>query len=127
MIGPGPGRIGQLDGEELDDEEVIIRSAHFAHETIVLQPDVGVSFAIVLDDIVWCSKMLWEMSIMYGASVRIWARPFRNEVASFAIVVASMEWVPCASLGLRIPIPWVAPSTYLRFQPSAWTAQPVVG
>jgi hypothetical protein len=51
MIQLGPSRIHQVDRQELDDEEVIVHSARFAHEAIILQPDARVGFAIVLDDI----------------------------------------------------------------------------
>jgi hypothetical protein len=115
MIQPGPGGVSQVDREELDDEELIVRSTHSAREAIVIQPETRVSFSVVLDDVAWRSKMLWEMSIAHGASECLWARPFRTEATSFAIVVAFVAWVSHASLGLHVIVPWVASSTYLRF------------
>jgi hypothetical protein len=41
MIQPSPSRVGQVDGEELDDEKVIVRPTHLATKPVVLQPDVG--------------------------------------------------------------------------------------
>jgi hypothetical protein len=49
MIQPGPGRADQVNGEEVDDEKVIISPAHPTHEAVVLQPRV--SFVVVLDDV----------------------------------------------------------------------------
>jgi hypothetical protein len=115
VIQSGPGGISQVDGEELDDEKVIVRFTRSAHEAIVLHPDGGVSFAIVLDDVARCSKTLWETSIMYGVSERVWARPFRTVDAPFTIIVASVVRVLHASLGLRVIIPWAASLMYLRF------------
>jgi hypothetical protein len=37
---------------ELDDEKVIVRPARPAREVVVLQRNVGVSFAIILDNVV---------------------------------------------------------------------------
>jgi hypothetical protein len=56
IIQPGPGGILQVYREELDDEEVIVHSVHFAREAVILQPDTGVGFAVVLDDVAWRSK-----------------------------------------------------------------------
>jgi hypothetical protein len=36
MVQPGPSRFDKVDGEELDDEKVIVRSAHIASEVVVL-------------------------------------------------------------------------------------------
>jgi hypothetical protein len=88
MIQPGPGGISQVDWEELDDEEIIVHSTHFACEAIILQQDAGVSFAIVLDDVAWHSKKLWEASIAHDTSKCLWARPFRAEAASFMVIKA---------------------------------------
>jgi hypothetical protein len=51
MIWPGPSGIGQVDREELDDEEVIVWTTRSAREAVVLQLDTRVSFAIVHDDV----------------------------------------------------------------------------
>jgi hypothetical protein len=40
-----------MDWEELDDEEVVVCFAYSAREAVVLQPDIGVGFAIILDDV----------------------------------------------------------------------------
>jgi hypothetical protein len=103
MIQPGPGRADQVNGEEVDDEKVIISPAHPAHEAVVLQPRV--SFAVVLDDIARRSKMLWETSIPHGAFESFWPKLLKAEVVSFTIIMASEEWVPRAALGLHVVVP----------------------
>jgi hypothetical protein len=77
--------------EELEDERVIIRSARSTHEAVILQLDTGVSFAIVLDDVVWRLKTFWETSIAHGASKFLWARPFRTEAVSFTIMTTPID------------------------------------
>jgi hypothetical protein len=51
MIQPGPSGISYIDWEELDGKEIVIRSARSTHEAVVLQPDVGVGFVIILDSV----------------------------------------------------------------------------
>jgi hypothetical protein len=36
MVQPGPRGISQVDGEEMDDKEVIVHSAHSTHEALIL-------------------------------------------------------------------------------------------
>jgi hypothetical protein len=57
-------------GEELDDEKVIVRPTRLASKAVVLQPDAGVSFIVVLDDAARCSEMVWEASVTHGISER---------------------------------------------------------
>jgi hypothetical protein len=51
MIQPGPSGISYIDWEELDGKEIVIRSARSTREAVVLQPDVGVGFVIILDSV----------------------------------------------------------------------------
>jgi hypothetical protein len=99
----------------LDDKEIIILFAHSTREVVVLQPDAGVGFTVVLDDVAWRSKMARETSVTHDTSKRLWARPFRTEVASFVIIMVPMAWVSHALLGLCIVVAWAVPSVYLRF------------
>jgi hypothetical protein len=105
MIQPGPGGVSQVDGEELDDEMVVVHPARLASKAVVLQPDTGVSFTIVLDDTTRHSKMLWEASVAHGTSERFLLKPFMAEVVPFTIILASVAWVSHVVLGLRIIIP----------------------
>jgi hypothetical protein len=56
----------------LYDEQVIVCPARPAREVVVLYPNSGVGFVVVLDDVAWRPKMLWEMLIMDVASKRLW-------------------------------------------------------
>jgi hypothetical protein len=51
MTQPGPGIIDQVDWDELDDEEILVRSALSTREAVLLQPNTRVSFVVVLDDV----------------------------------------------------------------------------
>jgi hypothetical protein len=72
VIEPSSGRIDQADGEALDDKEVITRPAHGA---VVLQPDVGISLAVILDAFVGCTKMPREARIAHVAPECFRSRP----------------------------------------------------
>jgi hypothetical protein len=76
---------------------------------------------MVLDDVAWRSKMLWETSVVHGVSKCLWARPFRTEATSVAVIT-----VPTL-LRLHVVLLWAVPLAHLRFQLSAWSAQPIVG
>jgi hypothetical protein len=67
VIVPSSGRLGQVDGEELDDEEAIVCPTCPAHEAVVLQPYAGIGLAIILDDVVGVTKTPREARIAYVA------------------------------------------------------------
>jgi hypothetical protein len=90
---------------------------------VVQQPDAGVGFAVLLDDVAYHSKMSRETSITHDSSKSLQARPFMTEVASFAVIVGPAVQVSRLLLGLCVVVLWVVPSVYLRFQPSVWSAQ----
>jgi hypothetical protein len=58
MIQLGPSRVSQVDGEELDDENVIVHPTHLTSKAVVLQQDARVSFTVIPDDVAWHSKTL---------------------------------------------------------------------
>jgi hypothetical protein len=70
VVKPGSRRVGQVDGEELDDEKVIICPAYPAREMVVFQPNARIGFAIILDDVVGHMKMLREANAVHVASKR---------------------------------------------------------
>jgi hypothetical protein len=115
MVQSGSGEVSQIDWEELDNKGIIIRSTSPARKPVVLQPDAGVSLGIILDDVARRSETPREAGVTHGASKRLRAKPFRTEVASFTIVVASTAWFSCALLGQCTAISWVMPSIHLRF------------
>jgi hypothetical protein len=68
-------------------------------EVVILEPDNGAGFAVLLGDVARRSKMSWEMGAAHGAFERPWTRSFKTKAASFTIVAAPMMRVPCALLG----------------------------
>jgi hypothetical protein len=64
VIEPSSGHVGQVDGEELDDEEVIVHPSCHAHEVVVHQLDARIGLAIILDDVVGCTEKPREAHIM---------------------------------------------------------------
>jgi hypothetical protein len=67
VIEPSSGHVSQVNKEELDDEKVIVRPTGLGREAVVLQPNTGISFTVVLNDVVWHSKMLREACIVHVA------------------------------------------------------------
>jgi hypothetical protein len=51
VVERGPSCVGQVNGEKLDQEEVIIHHALPMNKVVFFQPNFGVSFAIILDDV----------------------------------------------------------------------------
>jgi hypothetical protein len=52
VVEPSLGRVGQVNGEKLDNEEVIVRPSCPACKAVILQSHSRVGFAIILDDVV---------------------------------------------------------------------------
>jgi hypothetical protein len=91
MVQPGSGRFSQIDREELDNEQIIVRSSRSTCEVTILQPHARVGFAVVFGDVAQHSKASWEMSVAHGASKHLWSRPFMTEATSFTIIVAHSD------------------------------------
>jgi hypothetical protein len=116
MVQPGHGRFSQIYREELDNEQIIDCPSRSTREAIILQPDAGVGFAVVFDDVARFSKASWKMSIALSASEYLRTRPFRTKAASVAIILAPAIWVPHTWLGLCTIIPWVTWPICLGFR-----------
>jgi hypothetical protein len=65
MVQPGSGRFSQIDREELDNEQIIVRSSRSTCEVTILQPHARVGFAVVFGDVAQHSKASWEMSVAH--------------------------------------------------------------
>jgi hypothetical protein len=50
VVKPGPSHVGQINGEELDNEEFIILCTHPACEAVVLQPNDEICLTVLFDD-----------------------------------------------------------------------------
>jgi hypothetical protein len=90
--------------EKLDDEKVIVYPSHLTCETVVLQPDAGVSFIIVLDDVARRLETLWEASVVHSASEHFWPWLLKVVVVSFMIITTFVVWVPRMALVLCIVV-----------------------
>jgi hypothetical protein len=121
MVQPGSGRFSQTDREELDDEQIFVRSPRPTHEALILELDARVGFAVKPGDVVRCSKSLWETGIMHGASEHLWVRPFRTKAMPFSIIVSLTMWV------LHAIVTRVMPPVGLRFRPGTWSGRVVTG
>jgi hypothetical protein len=56
IVKPSPGRVGQVDGEKLDDEKVIIGPNCLASKAVVLQLDAGVVLPLYLTTLLGAQK-----------------------------------------------------------------------
>jgi hypothetical protein len=72
--------------EELDDEEVIICPARPPRRAVVLQPNAGISFAIILDDDVRCLEVFQEACVMGVVPEGFGTWPLGAEDAPLSIV-----------------------------------------
>jgi hypothetical protein len=82
----------------LDVGKVVICPAYPACEAVVLQPIVGISFVVVLDDVIGRSKMLSETRVAHVALERLWPWPFRAKAVPFSIVALTAMSVVCVLL-----------------------------
>jgi hypothetical protein len=83
MVQPGPSGFSQIYREELDDEQIIGYPSRSTREAIILQPNTGVSFAIVFGGVARRLKEFWKMS-----AAHLGTKPFGTEATSLVIVMA---------------------------------------
>jgi hypothetical protein len=67
VIEPCSGRVDQVNGEELDDKKVTVRPARPTRKPVVLQPNAGISFAVVFGNVVGRPKTFREARIAHVA------------------------------------------------------------
>jgi hypothetical protein len=108
VIKPGPSHVDQLNGEELDDEEAIIRPTSLACEAIVLQEDAEICFAVIINNVIWCSKTFREARIAHAASKHFRPWPFGAKATPFSIIVLAEVQVAPAVLGMLPLMPPVS-------------------
>jgi hypothetical protein len=66
MLQPGPGGVGEEQGEVADNEVVIVRSTQLAGQPVVRKPQFRPCFPRVLSDSSRGSKLGWERRPSYG-------------------------------------------------------------
>jgi hypothetical protein len=98
VIEPSSRCVGPVDGKELDDEEVITHPTRPAHEAVVLQSNTRISLAIILDDVVGCTKMPREACIVHVAPECFRSWPLRAKTVSFPIVAPTVTHIECTVL-----------------------------
>jgi hypothetical protein len=84
------GHVGQVDGEELDDEELIVRPACPARYVVVLQPDTGIGLAVILDDVVGHMETPREAHIVHVAPECFRSKPLRATTVPFPMAAPVM-------------------------------------
>jgi hypothetical protein len=126
MVQPGPGGFSQIDSEELDDEQIIICPSHSTCKAVILHPDAGDGFAVVFGDVARRPKASQKMGVVHSASEYLGTDPFRVEVASLMIVVATVMWVSCMWIGMHAVTPWATPSVHQTFRSGARPAHSFV-
>jgi hypothetical protein len=99
VIEPGPGQVSQVDGEELDDEDVIICPTHPACKAVVLKPNTGIGCTIIFNNIVRCPKTPREACVEHVALECLGPCPFGAKVTSFSIIALTAAWVFHVMLG----------------------------
>jgi hypothetical protein len=127
VIEPSPSRVSYVNGEELDDEEIILCPAYPAHEIVILQSNTGIGFAIILDDIIRCLTMLRETCVAHVAPEWLGLSPLRAKPTPFLIATPTAMWVACMMLGA---CPLISPASLMarrRLRVSAWAARPEMG
>jgi hypothetical protein len=83
VVEPSSGCVDQVNGEDLDDEKVVIHPTCPAHEAVVLQPNAGAGSAVVHGDVVGRSKTLRETHVMYIAPERLGPWPIEVKDVPF--------------------------------------------
>jgi hypothetical protein len=86
VIEPSSGHVGQVNGEELDDEEVIVHPTCPAREAMVLQSNAVIGFAIIPDDAIGHPKMLREAHVVHIAPKCFRPWPHRAKNVLFTII-----------------------------------------
>jgi hypothetical protein len=86
---PGPGGVGEEQGEVADDEVVVVRSSQLAGQPIVRKPQLRPCFPRVLGDGSWGPEPGRERRPSYGPAEGLWTRWFGRGAPILLTVVAS--------------------------------------
>jgi hypothetical protein len=121
MLQPGPGGVGEEQGEVADDEVVVVRPSQLAGQPVVRKPQLWPCFPRVLGDGSRGPELSWERRPSYGPAegLRTWwfrrwapillavvASPTPGVVASaHLLVVAAAVLVAEATRGCRRCVP----------------------
>jgi hypothetical protein len=104
MLQPGPGDVGEEQGEVADDEVVIVRSTQLAGQPVVREPQFRPCFPRVLSDGSRGSKPGQERRPSYGSAESLWTWWFGRGTQILPAVVASPTPRVVASAHLLIEV-----------------------
>jgi hypothetical protein len=116
MLQPGPGGVGEEQGEVADDEVVIIHSTQLAGQRVVCKPQFQLCFPRVLSDGSRGSEPSRERCPSYGPAESLQTGWFGRGTPILPAVVASPTpgvvasahlprwWMAQASLGVVLPL-----------------------
>jgi hypothetical protein len=90
---------------------------------VVLQLDIGVCLAVILDDVVQFSEVFWEPCVTHLASECLWPRSLMTEDASLPVITSTPTWLRRMVFGLCILVPPAGLMVRLGFR----MAQPDMG
>jgi hypothetical protein len=104
MLQPGPGRVGEEQGEVVDDEVVIVRSTQLAGQPVVCEPQFRPCFPRVLGDGSRGSEPGRERRPSYGSAESLWTGWFGRRAPILPAVVASPTPDVVASAHLLVEV-----------------------
>jgi hypothetical protein len=113
MLQPGPGGVGEEQGEVADDEVVVVRSSQLACQPVVRKPQLRPRFPRVLSDGSRGSELSWERRPSYGPVENPQPWRFGQGAPVLLTVVAS-------------PTPGVVASVHLLFEAGSTVAAVVL-
>jgi hypothetical protein len=90
VIKPSFGHVAQVNGEELNDEVVIIHPDCPACEVVVLHPNTGIGLAVILDNVSGCPKMHREACVMHVAPERFRSWSLRAKAVLFSTAMPTV-------------------------------------
>jgi hypothetical protein len=102
MLQPGPGGVGEEQGEVADDEVVVVRSSQLAGQPVVHKPQLRPCFPRVLGDGSRGPESSWERRSSYGPAEGLWTWWFERGALILLIVVASSTPGVVASVHLLV-------------------------
>jgi hypothetical protein len=102
MLQPGPGGVGEEQGEVADDEVVIVRSSQLAGQPVVRKPQLRPCFPQVHGDGSRGLEPSWERRPSYGPAEGLRAWWFGRGVPILLTVVASPTPGVVASVHLLV-------------------------
>ena len=104
MLQPGPGGVGEEQGEVADDEVVIVRSTQLAGQPVVREPQFWPRLPRVLCDSSWGSEPGRERRSSYSPAESLWTGWFGRGTPIFPAVVASPTLGVVASAHLLVEV-----------------------